>query len=92
MNADTKKTALKKTAPKKNAEPASFEDALERLEEVNEKLEQGEPTLEEAIDLYTEGMKLAKFCRDRLGRAEKQIKILLEKNGAMVEADFEDKD
>ena len=92
MNADTKKTAIKKLAKKTTSEPASFEDALERLEEVNEKLEQGEPTLEEAIDLYTEGMNLAKFCRDRLGKAEKQIKILLEKNGAMVEADFEESD
>ncbi len=66
----------------------NFEEALERLGEINEKLESGEVSLDEAIALYTDGMKLAKFCQDKLGDAERKIKVLIEKGGALVEEDF----
>jgi len=42
-------------------EKLNFEDALHRLTEISEQLEEGDPTLDEAIALYTEGMKNAKF-------------------------------
>lgn len=52
-------------------EPAlSFEDAFSRLEETVRALEQGGLTLEEAMALFEQGMKLAKVCEDQLNAAE----------------------
>ncbi len=70
------------------AEEKNFEESLARLTEISGELEEGEPTLDDAIALYTEGMKNAKFCREKLAEAERKIKILLEENGEMVEKDF----
>ena len=67
-----------------------YESATARLEEITEMLESGDSKLEESIALYTEGMEIAKFCDGKLSDAEKKIKILVEKNGSMVEEDFED--
>ncbi|MGI6485761.1 MAG: exodeoxyribonuclease VII small subunit [Tepidanaerobacteraceae bacterium] len=39
-----------------------FEDAIKRLEEITEKLEQGDLTLEKALSLYEEGIKLTNKC------------------------------
>ena len=89
----TKKTASKATTKKgTGSPPPDFETALERLNEINEKLESGEVTLDEAIALYTDGMKLAKFCQEKLSDAEQKIKILVEKGGKLVEEDFADGD
>ena len=83
--------AKKKTASSKDPAP-DFETALERLSEINEKLESGEVSLDTAIALYTDGMKLAKYCQDKLSDAEQKIKVLVEKGGALVEEDFTDDD
>jgi len=66
-----------------------FESALERLEEITERLESGETKLEESIDLYTEGIEIAGICTKKLADAEKKVKILKEKNREMVEEVFE---
>lgn len=82
----------KKTASKTKEPDLKFEEALERLSEINDQLEAGEATLDDAIELYTEGMKLAKFCQEKLGDAEKRIKVLVEKGGALIEKDFDESD
>ncbi len=69
-----------------------YESAMERLEEITEQLESGEPKLEEAIDLYTEGLQIAKFCDGKLSEAEAKIKLIAEKNGVVAEVDFEEED
>ncbi len=53
-----------------------FEDALKRLEEISEALENDETTLDEMIALYEEGTELAKFCYDELRKAELKIEKL----------------
>lgn len=59
----------------------TFENALHELEEIVKKLESGNAELEEAIDLYTEAMKLAKFCNEKLNDATAKVnKILTEDN------------
>lgn len=86
-------TTAKKTTGKKTPEPRiDFETALERLTEISEKLEDGEATLDESIALYTDGMKLAKLCQEKLNLAEEKIKILVEKGGALVEENFDESD
>ena len=50
--------------------PAEFQEAMDRLKEVTQKLEGGNLPLEEAMDRYQEGLKLIEFCEDRLEEAE----------------------
>jgi len=59
-------------------EPAlSFEIALARLEKIVHRLEAGEATLEESIDLYTEGQRLKKQCEDKLAGATARIEAIV---------------
>jgi exodeoxyribonuclease VII small subunit len=69
-----------------------YESAMTRLEEITEQLESGDPRLEDAIRLYTEGLEIAKFCSERLNEAEAKIKLIAEKNGLYEEQEFEDED
>jgi exodeoxyribonuclease VII small subunit len=66
-----------------------FESAMNRLQELTTLLESGEAKLENAIDLYTEGLEIVKFCNQKLSEAEKKIKLITEQNGQTVETDFE---
>ena len=63
----------------KQQEPAmSFEEAMEKLEGIVERLEGGDVPLETAIDLFQEGMKLSQLCGGKLELVEKRIETLLE--------------
>ncbi len=66
-----------------------FESAVGRLEAITEELESGEATLEESIELYSEGLAIAKECHDKLAAAENKIKVIARKNDIAVEEDFE---
>ncbi|MFH0981606.1 MAG: exodeoxyribonuclease VII small subunit [Planctomycetota bacterium] len=54
-------------------EQPTFEEALKRLEAITEQIEQGRIGLEESISKYEEGMKLVKYCRSVLEKAEQKI-------------------
>lgn len=61
----------------------SFEDSLNRLQQISESLESGEVGLEESIKLYEEGIDLAKLCYSTLKNAElkvTELKKQLEEN------------
>ncbi len=66
-----------------------YESAVERLEEITNRLEAGDTKLDEAISLYTEGLEIAKFCTQKLTHAEKKIKIISESSGVTTEEDFD---
>lgn len=68
----------------------NFEAALNRLEEITEALESSEKTLEESIELYSEGLAIAKECHERLNQAEQKIKLVVQKDGAFAEVDFDE--
>ncbi|WP_181350058.1 exodeoxyribonuclease VII small subunit [Thalassobacillus sp. CUG 92003] len=59
----------------------SFEQAMKQLEELVEKLEEGDVPLEQAIQYYQEGMKLSKLCSDKLGRVEEQMQQIVNEHG-----------
>ncbi|MBU9712199.1 exodeoxyribonuclease VII small subunit [Evansella tamaricis] len=59
----------------------TFEKAMEKLEAVVGKLEEGDVPLEEAITMFQEGMKLSKYCHDRLQHVEKQMTQVLSEDG-----------
>jgi exodeoxyribonuclease VII small subunit len=54
----------------------NFEDRLSRLEKLSEKLREGRIPLEEAVQLFEEGMKLAKSLEKDLSRVERRVEIL----------------
>lgn len=58
-----------------------FEKALERLEEIVLLLEKGDTPLEEAIEIFEEGMRLASQCSRQLEDAERKLKKLVKING-----------
>lgn len=69
------KKKMAKATTDKN-EKIDFEKALQQLEEIAVKLEDGDLGLDESISQFEKGMKLAKFCRQKLDEAERKIEIL----------------
>lgn len=59
----------------------TFEDAMLQLEEIVEKLEQGDVPLEESIDLYQQGMKLSKVCHTKLKNVERKMDTIMHEDG-----------
>lgn len=51
----------------------SFEDAIDQLESIIEKIESGEVGLEECLAYYEQGTKLARHCGTILTRAQQRI-------------------
>ncbi|WHZ12320.1 MAG: Exodeoxyribonuclease VII small subunit [Burkholderiaceae bacterium] len=58
------------------AAPASYEAALEELEQLLARLESGKMPLDQLLGGYQRGAELLKFCRDKLEAVENQIKVL----------------
>lgn len=73
-------------------QPKDFEAAIARLDQITELLEAGEASLEKAIDLYTEGLEISRFCSEKLSEAEKKIRVIAEKSGLQTEVDFDEGD
>ena len=63
----------------------SFEENLEKLESIVKKLESGEVPLDNAITEFTEAMKIAKECDEKLKTAEEAITKLVNKDGEVVD-------
>ena len=55
----------------------TFENALNELETIIEKLESGSPTLDKMMQLFEDGMKLMKVCQEYLSEAEGRITTLI---------------
>ena len=70
----------------------AFEDALNKLETYVRQLEQGDLTLEDSLNIFEEGMELAKFCSKKLDDAEQKIQLVLEKDGDIIKTDYEAND
>lgn len=66
-----------------------FEQAMEQLETIVAKLEGGDVPLEQAIELFQEGMRLSKICSQKLENVERRIEMLLEEDGQVVKKPFE---
>src|ERR1700730_8492750 len=75
-------------AKEKEAAVLSFEEAMDQLEQLVGKLENGDVPLEKAIDLFQEGMKLSHLCSQKLEQVERKIEILVEENGVLNKKPF----
>jgi exodeoxyribonuclease VII small subunit len=66
-----------------------FETNLKQLEEIVSKLEGGELTLDQAMELFEEGVKLSRFCNAKLEEAEQKVEVLIKSaDGTLVETPF----
>lgn len=77
----------KKTPP----EP-DFEAALQELETLVEKMEQGELSLEDSLSHFERGVKLSRTCQQALKAAEQKVEILMQKNAREEIVPFDNED
>jgi len=56
-----------------------FEAAIAELETIVKKLEEGDLTLEQSLDLYERGVRLSRYCHGRLEDAERRVEVLGDK-------------
>ncbi len=64
-----------------NEQKISFEEAMNKLEQIVDKLEEGDVPLEAAIAFYKEGMELSKLCHDKLKNVEEQLTQIITEDG-----------
>lgn len=55
----------------------TFEQSLDELETIVKKLEDGDLPLEKSLELFEQGVKLSRECRERLTTAERRIEVLM---------------
>ena len=70
-------------------EDLSFEESLEKLEEIVNKLENGDVPLDDAIEEFKKAMDLVKICNDKLNDAEESIAKIVKDNEELVEFNSE---
>ena len=69
-------------------EDLPFEQALTRLEQVVDRLEQGDLELEASLAAFEEGVGLSKRCASQLGAAEQRIEVLMREGGSWMARPF----
>lgn len=72
----------------KNINEENFEELIEKLENITNKLEKEQLPLDETVKLFEEGMELSKKCNTKLEDAEKKITILINENNELREENF----
>lgn len=68
-----------------NLEELDFEKALEKLQLIVEDLEKGGLSLDKTLKEFSQGMKLLKFCHEKLNNAEKKIELMLKEDDEFTE-------
>ncbi|MBN1255570.1 MAG: exodeoxyribonuclease VII small subunit [Deltaproteobacteria bacterium] len=68
----------------------TFEESLQELEEIVNRLEEGDLPLEEALKLFEEGVRLSRSCHTKLDEAQKRVEIVFkDESGKMTTRPFE---
>ena len=66
----------------------NFENALKRLEEISDLLENEDTPLEDSIKLFEEGIELKEFCEEKLKSAKLKIDKIVKRNKSLSSTDF----
>ena len=66
-------------------ENLTFEESLEKLEEIVNKLENGDVPLDDAIEEFKKAMDLVKICNDKLNTAEESIAKIMQENREIID-------
>ena len=72
----------------KEKNPKTFEENLTLLENLVNELESGEIDLDKAISKYSDAMKIAKDCGDKLNNATEKVNKILNENGKLEDFDI----
>jgi exodeoxyribonuclease VII small subunit len=75
--------------PDQDEKPVEFEAALEELEALVTRMEEGELPLEEALKQFERGIQLTRDCQKALREAEQKVDLLMEKAGDADAVPFE---
>ena len=66
-----------------------FESALKSLEDIVVQLEAGDLTLDRALELFEEGVRISHFCSSKLDEAERKVEVLIKtSDGTLKEVAF----
>ena len=79
-----KKTATAAAAPVKSTNTKSFEERLERLEKLGEKIRKTDIPLDEALSAFEEGIRLARSLENELEKIENRIEVLMNSADAPI--------
>ena len=79
---------MTETMVSKKQSDFNFEKALQELEELIEKMETGNLSLEESLKYFERGVVLTRNCQQALTEAEQKVQILLKQNGKEQLQDF----
>jgi len=80
---------MKKSSISPDITKLSFEEALEQLEDIVSKLEEGSINLEESIEEYTRGVHLKNHCETKLKEATLKVEqITIDKDGKFSTKEF----
>ena len=74
---------------KNKEQEQNFESSLASLERIVAHLESGDLPLERALELFEEGVALARRCQSQLGDAERKVEMLLRERGEIKVTPFE---
>lgn len=74
---------------KTRAETPDFEKSLAELEQIVERMEQGELSLDESLKQFERGIALTRSCQAALQQAEHKVEILLRKSGTPQDGDIQ---
>jgi len=77
---------------KKTPQEPDFEAALQELETLVEKMEQGELSLEDSLQHFERGVTLSRTCQQALKAAEQKVEILMQKNAKEEITPFDSED
>lgn len=75
---------------KKETKDLKFEVALDKLESIVKKLETGESSLDDSIKMFEDGVKLSRFCGEKLDAAQRKIEILKKTEQGTIETELFD--
>ncbi len=68
----------------------TFENALTKLEQITEELEDGDLSLEKSLKKFDEGIGLVEYCNSTLSEAKAKVELLLDKKGGVTTIPFEE--
>lgn len=80
MVKEKKENELKKEMETVDIENLDFELALDKLQKIVEDLEKGGLSLDNTLSEFSQGMKMLKFCHQKLDKAEKKIELMLKED------------
>jgi len=76
----------------KKSNSINFEKTLKELEELVEKMENGNVSLEDSLKYFEHGIELTKTCQKALAEAEQKVQVLMEKDGKQQLTSLNSKD